>query len=61
MSIVASGGEGEAQKGGGLGAGVAMNLQVFLNLPLNANTYVIKKKYKTKSLYEIANDYCGLG
>ena len=36
--------------GGGLGPGVVINRQGFLNLPLYANTPCDKKKYKTKSL-----------
>ena len=38
------------REGGGLGPGVVINRQGFLNLPLYANTPCDKKKYKTKSL-----------
>ena len=38
------------REGGGLGPGVMINLQGFLNLPLYVNTLCDKKKYKTISL-----------
>lgn len=46
--------------------GVAINLQIFLNLLLYANTLHAniphdKKKYKTGFLEEIANEYCRFG